>query len=62
MTNELPLPDCITEMGVEYHSTLLIREYGKACAAAERERCAKVCEDLGYLLDDSGAYAAAIRA
>ena len=39
-----------------------MRAYGAACAAAERERCAKVCEDLGYLLDDSGAYAAAIRA
>lgn len=43
-------------------------EYGAACAAAERERCAEVCEsedDLG--LDDERAYhgrlmAAAIRA
>jgi hypothetical protein len=28
-----------------------ILEYGKACAAAERDRCAKIAEDMDYWID-----------
>jgi len=31
----LPEPDCITEMGVEYHSSNLIHAYADACVQAE---------------------------
>lgn len=29
------------------HSDEAMRAYGEACAAAERERCANLCEDIG---------------
>ena len=35
--------------------------YTQAAVLLEREECAKVCEGLSYLLEDSAAYASAIR-
>jgi hypothetical protein len=50
------------ECGDYLHATIAIQwEAWQAGARAERERSATVCEGLGYLLEDSGAYAAAIR-
>ena len=68
----MPQPDthCLdddTGKDVWSHSADQMRAYGAACAAAERERCAKMCEAEYRLgLDDERAYngmlmAAAIR-
>ena len=37
-------------------------EFAKLVAAAEREACAKVCEEAHWSFDDRNEYAAAIRA
>ena len=39
-----------------------ILEFANLVAAAEREACAKVCEEAHWSLDDRNEYAAAIRA
>ena len=50
------------ESGDYLHATIAIQwEAWQAAALAERERAARVCEGLSYLLEDSAAYAAAIR-
>jgi len=50
------------ESGDYLHATIAIQwEAWQAGALAERERSAKVCEGLSYLLEDSQAYADAIR-
>lgn len=38
-----------------------ILEFANLVAAAEREACAKVCEEAHWSLDDRNEYAAAIR-
>jgi hypothetical protein len=40
----LPEPDCITEMGVEYHSAYLIRTYSRQIAQLVLEGAANVCD------------------
>ena len=43
-------------------SSLFLEKYAALVAAAEREACAKVCEEAHWSLDDRNEYAAAIRA
>jgi hypothetical protein len=44
----LPEPDCITEMGVEYHSAYLIRTYSRQIARLVLEGAAKCAEKQDY--------------
>ena len=44
------------------HNYREIINFGSMVAAAEREACAKVCEEAHWSLDDRNEYAAAIRA
>jgi len=48
------VPDAPLPRGRGLFNADQMRSYGEACAAAERERCAKVCEGehLGESLDD----------
>jgi hypothetical protein len=48
-----PLPELVvidthipTNIVIRGYTSKQMREYGKACATAERERCAKVCRDF----------------
>jgi hypothetical protein len=54
MTDELPLPEpkphIIANFGRVEYTADDMRAYGDARAAAERERCAKVCEDAKALI------------
>lgn len=49
------------EAGLEFVTDNL-EEFSNLVAAAEREACAKVCEEAHWSLDDRNEYAAAIRA
>ena len=44
------------------HNYREIINFGSMVAAAEREACAKLCEEAHWSLDDRNEYAAAIRA
>jgi hypothetical protein len=73
MKIELPEPTELLDLrgrpsGFEGYTAAQMRAYGEACAKAEREACAKVCEGFGgngsgYIDDDWAAMCArAIRA
>ena len=49
------------EVGLEFVTDNL-EEFANLVAAAEREACAKLCEEAHWSLDDRNEYAAAIRA
>ena len=49
------------EAGLEFVTDNL-EEFSNLVAAAEREACAKVCEEIHWCYDDREWYAAAIRA
>lgn len=51
-----PLPTPGVSQGVAYYFPTYTKnqmsEYGQACADAERERCAKICEERAYAEND----------
>jgi hypothetical protein len=54
-----------SEDGRDSDSVIIVKHlerFAKLVAAAEREACAKVCEEAHWSLDDRNEYAAAIRA
>ena len=52
-----------TQSGVEYTMPIeVLVRFSALVAAAEREACAKLCEEAHWSLDDRNEYAAAIRA
>ena len=52
----------ILESDKWHTQTIWVERFAELVAAAEREACAKVCEEAHWSLDDRNEYAAAIRA